>query len=301
MSTTYHVVRGGGPAPPPPPPPPPRPPPPHPPPHTHTHTVTLSHTATLPLLFLPTITTTCLSPLHRPDPNSNVAVWVGGVKVAQTYASPSPIETVRFNYTNGTVLEIRDEGANAVAEVDSLYFLDSCSMAPTAAPTAAPSGWWQVPNIPDINVMYSRLQSAESNLVALGSTVTNQASGISALSGAVGAIGVAVPSVATQLSTSVASVAAQMSTATQSVAVSVTTLSTQQSNLVAMLHAAVQNAVSGGGGSSSTAPQVSSSSTNDLVFTSGARVTVTSGSCSNADLCGAASFASELKQALANV
>jgi hypothetical protein len=68
-----------------------------------------------------------------------------------------------------------------------------------------------------------------------------------------------------------------------------------------MLHAAVQNAVSGGGGSSSTAPQVSSSSTNDLVFTSGARVTVTSGSCSNADLCGAASFASELKQALANV
>lgn len=69
------------------------------------------------------------------------------------------------------------------------------------------------------------------------------------------------------------------------------------STLVSAMRAAVQNATVGGG-ATNVPPAVSTSSANDLVLTSGAGVSVTSGQCTNNDLCGAASFAATLKEAL---
>ena len=240
------------------------------------------------------------------DPNSFVGIWLAGNRIAQTLTTaPSPLVTFRFSYTDGQLFEIRDEGANAVVEVDSLYFLSACSDAPTAAPTAAPSGWWQQNNIPNITDMYARLQGTESSLVSLSTVMTSQASQLSAaiynLGGVVGAIDNTIPSLATQLSQNIAGVSTQVSTLSAQTSTNIGTISTSVSSLVASLRTAVQNAAVGPGGSASSAPQVSSSSSNDLVFTTGANVMVTSGQCVNSDLCGAASFAANLKQALQNV
>lgn len=80
----------------------------------------------------------------------------------------------------------------------------------------------------------------------------------------------------------------------------VTAVNNTVSTLVSAMRAAVQGAAVGGG-ATNLPPAVSASSANDLVLTSGAGVSVTSGQCTNNDLCGAASFAATLKQALQSV
>lgn len=209
----------------------------------------------------------------------------------------------QFPYSDGQVLSIRDEGANAVAEIDSIYFLSSCTDAPTAAPTAAPSGWYQNSNVPDLNDMYTRLQSTESQVVALTSTtstsVATLSSGVDTLNGYVGAIQVAAQSNADVQSTLVSTQSNLVSTQLV-MSSSVDSIGTSVSNVVSALRTAVNTAAVGGGGSL-TPPMVSTSSSNDLVFSSGAGVTITSGQCTNSDLCGAASFAATLKTALNGV
>lgn len=234
---------------------------------------------------------------HRNTQNSFVGVWLGTQRIAQTNgAAPSPVVVFQFPYSDGQVLSIRDEGANAVAEIDSIYFLSSCTDAPTAAPTAAPSGWYQNSNVPDLNDMYTRLQTTEAQVVALTSTtstsVATLSSGVDTLNGYVGAIQVAAQSNADVQSTLVSTQLVMSS--------SVDSIGTSVSNVVSALRTAVSTAAVGGGGSS-TPPMVSTSSSNDLVFSSGAGVTVTSGQCTNSDLCGAASFAATLKTALNGV
>jgi hypothetical protein len=72
-------------------------------------------------------------------PSSFVGVWLDGTRIAQTVntRSPSPEVVFTFSYTDGQVLAIKDEGANAVAEVYSLYFLDQCYLnGPFTGPNA---------------------------------------------------------------------------------------------------------------------------------------------------------------------
>jgi hypothetical protein len=69
--------------------------------------------------------------------------------------------------------------------------------------------------------------------------------------------------------------------------------------LVGVLSTAVQNAAVGGVGVASRNAVMGSTSTNDIMLDTSGTVQLSSGSCSNADLCGAVDFAATLKQALA--
>ena len=193
--------------------------------------------------------------------------------------------TYTFQYADGDVLSIRDEGVNAVAEVESLYFLSSCSSSPTASPTAAPSGWWQANDVPNVTEIYARLQGAETSLVNLTATVTAQSTAINAVGGEiytlVNVMNSSNANYDAQIS-SIASVAAAGSTQASTVA-------TQVPTLTAALANAISTAAVGGGLGPPPALSVSSSGS----------LGVTSGQCMSTDLCGASSFASNLKSNLA--
>lgn len=234
-------------------------------------------------------------------PQSFVGVYLNNRQVRRTItASPSPVVTVRFTYTAGQVLEIRDEGANAVAEIESLTFLPSCTAPPTTAPTPAPTGWYQNPNVPDNNVIYSRLQSAEAQLVAMNRTLM---SNIRANAGYTGQLLLGQESLATlQNSTSVAlsstiqGIRQNISDLSQSISTTVSSsingLSSRMDGMVSVLQAAVSSAASSATANPSTQPAIASS---------GTRISVVSGQCAASDLCGAANFAAALQQALSNL
>lgn len=163
--------------------------------------------------------------------------------------------------------------------------VSSAPTTPTPAPSAAPSGWWQVPTVPnDLSTMYSRLQSVESQVLGMSSLVASQIS---------------------TTNSNLQQQGNQLTAAVTSVAVTADTLSAAQtalaSNITAItsaLRAAVQSAAVGGGGSQ--VPTITASN-NQMTITAGAAVRLVAGTCSNSDLCGAASFASTLQQAIQSI
>jgi hypothetical protein len=78
--------------------------------------------------------------------NSFVGVYLDGVQIALTDSNPAPSVEIEFTftYTDGQVLAIKDEGANAVAQVSSLYFRTDAVLPTdsptTSTPTTSPTG-----------------------------------------------------------------------------------------------------------------------------------------------------------------
>jgi len=155
---------------------------------------------------------------------------------------------------------------------------------PTAAPTAAPTG----SNDPTItaqrvDVLERNYRAVMSQIAALSSSTTAQtASVLSSL-------------------TSVAVRADDNSVVAADLVMNMTMVQGNVSGLVGALRTAVATAAVGGGGTTTTPPQVTATAANELVLNSAAAVKVTTGTCSNNDLCGAASFAATLKAALQNL
>lgn len=153
--------------------------------------------------------------------------------------------------------------------------------APTSAPSMGPTGWWLAPELPDLNETYRRVQQLEQQILALNSEIVTNRS--------------ILMSTTTSLAVQVDDTIFSQAMLNQNV----TAISNNVGAIVSSLRAAVQGATVGGGGNR--AASVTSSANNDLALDTGATVRVSSGTCSSPDLCGAASFADALKQALATL
>jgi len=157
---------------------------------------------------------------------------------------------------------------------------------PTAAPTTAPTGSNDPANVARrVGVLEQQNRVLVSQVSALSSQLVATTSAQSS----------------TLLSTltSVAVTVDNQGVTQADLVANVTSQGTQLVAVTSALRAATSAAV--GGGATSITPTVTATQANELVLNSGAAVKVTSGSCQNNDLCGAASFAATLRAALQNL